>query len=462
LESNEKSYFFKGNQYVRLTGTKVDPGYPKSLPGGWRGLPTAWNSGIDAAFFLESKEKSYFFKGSQYIRLTGTKVDSNVEAKVLYPLLDPDKPGFVSKVDNDFCDRCVPDVKKQVTETLHDGKDQADIMAYRSGGGGPTKENGGLQDWDRDKWKHRQGIARYHSGDRNYFYVSSSARDDWGYGGFEIVSWDDKSSSGHLGSNIQNDRRQSPGTKYRVIKYIQEDESNHAGGIQIMGRFLVVPYFAARDYILLYDLEDPLSPRTLAKLESSEDTKFGFAALTRLNNGRYLVIGGDDKIEVFVTKGTSPTDAWEFQCSYTPGDGFVDDPFGPVNEKYQSAQFVTDCSGILYLVATRKSQNSLNRYQDDWIDVWRSYVRDNDGRYSIELRKEFNRHMYCGGGGDSLWCNFSAGAGIYVDRKTGELLVYGVEHWNDGPKVSGVGSTKMKEFRQRSETTNLNSHEKKD
>jgi hypothetical protein len=31
----QKIYLFKGNQYVRITGTQVDPGYPLQLPGGW-------------------------------------------------------------------------------------------------------------------------------------------------------------------------------------------------------------------------------------------------------------------------------------------------------------------------------------------------------------------------------------------------------------------------------------------
>ena len=68
-------YFFKGNQYVRLTGVEVDPGYPEALPGGWRGLPAAWWSGIDAAVFRAGH--TYFFKGNQYVRFTGTQLDAN-------------------------------------------------------------------------------------------------------------------------------------------------------------------------------------------------------------------------------------------------------------------------------------------------------------------------------------------------------------------------------------------------
>ena len=39
----------------------------------------------------------------------------------------------------------------------------------------------------------------------------------------------------------------------------------------------------------------------------------------------------------------------------------------------------------------------------------------------------------------------AAGGGAYVG-KDGKLVIYGVEHDNDGPKVGGRGSVKMMEF----------------
>ena len=72
LYSRSKCYFFKGNQYIRVTrgdtgpGT-VDPGYPASIAN-W-GWPSGFgSSGIDAALY--SRSKCYFFKGNQYIRVT--------------------------------------------------------------------------------------------------------------------------------------------------------------------------------------------------------------------------------------------------------------------------------------------------------------------------------------------------------------------------------------------------------
>lgn len=73
--SNNKLYFFKGNQYVRLTGSTVDPGYPQPIAGHWNGLPPNFEQGIDAAFLRESNGKIYMFKGSEYVRLTETEMD---------------------------------------------------------------------------------------------------------------------------------------------------------------------------------------------------------------------------------------------------------------------------------------------------------------------------------------------------------------------------------------------------
>ena len=71
LYSGQKCYFFKGNEYIRVTrgetgpGT-VDAGYPKPISvWGWGAFGA---SGIDGALY--SGEKCYFFKGNQYIRVT--------------------------------------------------------------------------------------------------------------------------------------------------------------------------------------------------------------------------------------------------------------------------------------------------------------------------------------------------------------------------------------------------------
>jgi hypothetical protein len=74
-----RAYLFKGDQYLRydIAGNRVDtpdPGtspYPRGIgdPNGWRGLPSTFESGLGAAVF-GGNGKIYFFKDSQYVRLT--------------------------------------------------------------------------------------------------------------------------------------------------------------------------------------------------------------------------------------------------------------------------------------------------------------------------------------------------------------------------------------------------------
>ena len=83
-KNNNKIYFFKGDQYVRIGGdSKVESGYPKPIAGSWRGLPASFESGIDAALWRNSNGKIYFFKGDQYVRIGN---DSKVESGYPKPI----------------------------------------------------------------------------------------------------------------------------------------------------------------------------------------------------------------------------------------------------------------------------------------------------------------------------------------------------------------------------------------
>jgi hypothetical protein len=69
---NGKLYFFKGSQYVRFSdvGAGMDPGYPKSIDGHWKGLPASFSERIDAAVWREDNNKIYLFRGGQYVRFS--------------------------------------------------------------------------------------------------------------------------------------------------------------------------------------------------------------------------------------------------------------------------------------------------------------------------------------------------------------------------------------------------------
>ncbi|XP_071855385.1 uncharacterized protein [Apostichopus japonicus] len=77
---NGKTYFFKGDQYWRTSGTSPDSGYPKQISAAWHGLP----NDIDAAVVWEPNGKGYFFKGTKYWRYNpdsdsteGGNIDTN-------------------------------------------------------------------------------------------------------------------------------------------------------------------------------------------------------------------------------------------------------------------------------------------------------------------------------------------------------------------------------------------------
>ena len=82
FQGSNKSYMFKGGKYVRLNNVKVDKGYPARMPGGWKNMPKGWKGNVDAAIYYKPNKKHYFFKGNQYVRLTGTKVDKGYPTKL--------------------------------------------------------------------------------------------------------------------------------------------------------------------------------------------------------------------------------------------------------------------------------------------------------------------------------------------------------------------------------------------
>jgi len=91
--SNNEIYMFKGNQYIALTGVGGKSGYPKTLPGGWNGMPANFAQGIDAATFRNGH--TYMIKEDKFIRFTGTTMDPGYPKAVVGNWLDD------TVVDND-------------------------------------------------------------------------------------------------------------------------------------------------------------------------------------------------------------------------------------------------------------------------------------------------------------------------------------------------------------------------
>jgi hypothetical protein len=63
--------------YLRLNDVTVYAGYPTKMPGGWKGMPTSWYGFVNAAFYAKENNRHYFFRGDEYVRLNGITVDSD-------------------------------------------------------------------------------------------------------------------------------------------------------------------------------------------------------------------------------------------------------------------------------------------------------------------------------------------------------------------------------------------------
>ncbi|MBC8339746.1 MAG: hypothetical protein ISR51_08125 [Rhodospirillales bacterium] len=79
--TDEKVYFFKGDEYLRynMVKDKVDKGYPKKIKGNWNGL---WDRDIDAVVVWPRSKKVYFFKGGDVKRYDYKKDQTDYTKKI--------------------------------------------------------------------------------------------------------------------------------------------------------------------------------------------------------------------------------------------------------------------------------------------------------------------------------------------------------------------------------------------
>ena len=83
-------------------------------------------------------------------------------------------------------------------------------------------------------------------------------------------------------------------------------------------------------------------------------------------------------------------------------------------------------------------------YGDDWADLYQ--VTLDSITYEPTFEPVASRNFKCSTtntGGDR-YCDFNAGAGVYVDS-SGRLTLYGVEHYNDAYPDTDYG-VKVREF----------------
>lgn len=273
-----------------------------------------------------------------------------------------------------------------------------------------------------------------------------------------------------------------------VVKLIAFDGTGgwpsygHPGGMQVVGDVLAValekPYAQvdidesvnAIQFIDVSNPENPL-PKKLFRFEVTEDTTAGVVAIAPLPGGKHLMLitGKDGQfVRIFESNGEPlKSMALDFELKYTwrPGDNPVNPPCWVIPATPQTPEFrwgwpdggITDYAhqqlnffreggpdGQLYLIGTRNSWAIPGPFGDDMIDVYR--VSWDGSTFSLGCAAQ--KHVVAAGSSDdslifeTKTTDFAAGGGIYVSP-TGELIVYGSEHDNDGPG----GTVKMGEFR---------------
>lgn len=290
---------------------------------------------------------------------------------------------------------------------------------------------------------HRQGIQRRVDGARNYFLVSNSTQDGV-RPGLELVELGTRDGRYEaLGQTVTPNTPPAAGD--HVLRYLAFPTPyyDHAGGVQVSGSFAIVPYEHSDDAyyagFLVADLRTPAAPGwiTSATRQRGERTNAGASAMTRLSDGRFLVLvfGHDaNDVEVFLSTqaslpGTAAGSGWNSVAATTTPPGF---------ESYQNLQLVTACDGRLFVAGTHK-----NGASEDWLDLWQL-------RFSYTLSPSFskvaNRHLKCSSATTAgrRYCDFDAGAGVHISH-SGALLLYSVEHYNDGYPFDG-SAVKVREF----------------
>lgn len=332
--------------------------------------------------------------------------------------------------------RCAVDPVKDVRNLA---QDPPYVMAYHGG----KSIYSSWAPFIGDGLVHRQSIQRWASSGYNFLIVSNSVSSGF-QPGIEIVALGSK--DGILGRLGPNSTIFTPPEASDHVSYFlpfPDLTFNHAGGLQVSGDFVVVPFegdSGIAGFRLARLLPDSIPDwsETYSRVRGNMNSA-GAASLSRLSNGRYvvLVFGWDSKeVEIFLSPSSSlpyfeSSDRWV-------SIGRIDTPvdFRP----YQNVQLVTDCSGRTYIVGTHR--NGWPSYED-WVDIWSI---DFSRVSAPAFRKVGNRNLKCRSSYTSgqRYCDFMAGAGVFVDH-AGRVLIYGIEHYSDA--FPGDGSAvKFREF----------------
>jgi hypothetical protein len=351
--------------------------------------------------------------------------------------------------------------------------------------------------------KHYQSIQRSSGPGTPYLFVSRSGNDtlcidcEDDPGNLLVVKMASRATDGErLRSNRLARNTESadshPDSGDVVVKTITFDGQGdspydwpnygHPGGMQLVGDVLAVPLEhpydgpSTKNHILFLDVSNPENPQKirLQEIDISDSYTAGLVSIAALPDGKYLMLvtgKNNDEVRFFEsdvrdTGLHDPELVWTLVQTWFPDDDPVDPeceilppgvhPSFPngfyvgwpsasfIGGAYQTANFIRQGGpdGRLFLLGGRNTQQVLG---SDWFDLL-EVTKNQDGDYRLSCAAARHVHTFPSSDGALLFhnnlANFAAGSGSYVSP-TGELILYGTEHDNDGPG----GTVKMGEWR---------------
>lgn len=312
--------------------------------------------------------------------------------------------------------RCVPDVPAALAELPESGEP----LGFR-----PASEGAFLS-----FLRHWQGIQRIAVGDGRWLVATRSGTST----GFVIVRMASRDASGgpfrasRLRSGLPA-RDLAPPPMDRVITAVPAEPGlEHAGGPQLAGHLLAVPYEARGDSsaVVFYDVGNPAAPRRVGLVRgraggaAADPTHASLAALARLADHRWLLVVGErssKSLAFYRSVDSTLADHREFVPLPVSTDG--------VEGGFQNLNLITQCDGELFLVGMHNTGFPPPSLGHDHLH-WYAFERSGEG---LRLAPRGSRGVTC------VECNFGAGAGLYV-TPDGRLLLYGIGRGVGGPARS--------------------------
>lgn len=328
--------------------------------------------------------------------------------------------GAISLLDSPDCNNCTLDLLSQVT-----GQERLDINRRDLSFAFPYPRVGRFGE-------HVQGVARLRDWNGlGRMVVTTNNHDDSFFLGFQdIIDAEEAllSKKEKLRDTISFDIR-------NVIAY---GNHNHPGGIQTQGDLIAIPMEEPRSgkHAAIYFVKVEGNQASYVQThwlngsqgepyqkEESKAEAVGFAKLNSLNYLMAVYHGGRG---IWFYQSDRPTlDAttkWTFINFLNPRRGYG----APTDDKFVGASgginFVTDCSGDLYLLALHGTSDTPLRGEYEALQVFK-VDRDLNGKITLTKKAQQKDEL---GPGAILHRSFRWAGGSYVSRK-GQLAVFNTE-----------------------------------